>query len=555
MTEATFEVIEPTGARRQVRISELPFLIGRTAETGNHLPLDDARISRKCAALVYAEGAFRLEDCGQRSGVYVNGQRVSTCVLRDADTITFGIRDSVQLVFHLQRAGESLPGLLSELDKASSLGAEARELRHLSVLLEATALLQSHLPMEQVLQAMLDRAIAITDADRGLLLEGQPSGGLRPLLARQKGRKDLPAVSVVPSQTVIQQAANRRESVVQLDVSLAEESLREARSIVAQNLRSVAAIPLLSVTEQPISDSTMMVAPADVLGLLYLDSRRPAAFSGIERQILDTLAIEAGSVLEKARFVQKEKERQRMELELETARGIQQALLPRSFQQFGHLEVTGINRSCLAVGGDYFDLIELGTDRAAFVIADVAGKGLGAALVTAMLQGTFSALAMGQWPSSVCAHINRFLCAHSNVQRHATLFFGVLDSGGRLEYVNAGHPPAMLVRSGRVEPAFASDSFPIGWFDDAQFPSASTQLEPGDVLVLYTDGISEAMDPQHDQFGLDRLRAAVEKHASASVERLQAGILTAVEEFVRGAPQADDITLLILRYQGNAQRT
>jgi serine phosphatase RsbU (regulator of sigma subunit) len=553
MTEATLEVIETNGGRRQVRVSELPFLIGRTAEAGNRLALDDPRISRKCAALVFTDGAFRLEDRGQRSGVYVNGQKVSNCVLHNGDTITFGVRDSFQLVFHVQRPGESVPGLLSELEKASSLGAEARDLRHLSVLLEATALLQSHLPMEQVLEAMLDRAIAITDADRGLLLEGQPSGGLRPLLARQKGGKDLPAASVVPSQTVIQQAAKRRQSVVQLDVSLAEESLREARSIVGQELRSVAAIPLLSVTEQSISEATMMIAPAEVLGLLYLDSRRPAAFSGIERQILDTLAIEAGSVLEKARFVQKEKERQRMELELDTARGIQQALLPRSFQQFAHLEVTGINRSCLAVGGDYFDLIELGADRAAFVIADVAGKGLGAALVTAMLQGTFSALTMGQDPSSVCAHINRFLCAHSNVQRHATLFFGVVDAGGRLEYVNAGHPPAMLVHAGRVEPAFASDSFPIGWFEDAQFRSASMQIEAGDTLVIYTDGISEAMDPQRDQFGLDRLRATVEKHFGASAEQLQAGILAAVEEFARGEPQADDITLLILRYQGNPQ--
>ncbi len=549
---AMLEVVAPTGTRRQVRVGDSPFLIGRTAEAGNHLPLDDARISRKCAALVYDGKVFRLEDRGQRSGVYVNGQKVSACALRDADTITFGVRDSTQLIFHDEQAAEALPELLSELDKASALDAGARDLRHLSLLLEATALLQSHLPVEQVLQAMLDRAITITDADRGVLLEGDSAGGLRPLLARQKGAVHLPTESVVPSQTVIQQALKRGESVVQLDVNLAEDALREARSIVAQELRSVAAIPLLSVTELEASGSTMLAGPTEILGVLYLDSRRPAAFSSIERQILHTLAIEAGSVLEKARLLQKEKERQRMSLELDTARSIQQGLLPASFQQFPHVQIAGINHSCLAVGGDYFDVIEMDAQHTAFVIADVSGKGLGAALVTAMLQGTFSAMTLGQQPANVCAHVNRYLCAHTAVRRHATLFFGILDGAGRLEYVNAGHLPAMLVHAGRVEPVFAAESFALGWFEDAEYRSAAATLEPGDTLVLFTDGINEALNPEREQFGLQGLRAAIEKGADASVEQLQAGILQAVEGFIRGEPQGDDITLLILRYLGNS---
>ncbi|MFY9585507.1 MAG: SpoIIE family protein phosphatase [Candidatus Acidiferrales bacterium] len=549
---AMLEIIAPMGTRRQVPVSESPFLIGRTAEAGNHLPLDDVRISRKCAALVYDGKVFRLEDRGQRSGVYVNGQKVSACALRDADTITFGMRDSTQLIFHVEQAEKALPDLLSELDKASSLDAGARDLRHLSLLLEATALLQSHLPLEQVLQAMLDRAITITDADRGVLLEREPAGGLRPLLARQKGAVHLPNESLAPSQTAIQQALQRRESVVQLDVSLAEDSLRDAHSIVAQELRSFAAIPLLSVTELESSGATWVAAPTEVLGVLYLDSRRPAAFSSIERQILHTLAIEAGSVLEKAQLVKKEKERQRMSLELDTARNIQQALLPAGFQQFPHLQVAGVNRSCLAVGGDYFDVIELDAQRTAFVIADVSGKGLGAALVTAMLQGTFSALSLGQQPANVCAHVNRYLCAHAAVRRHATLFFGILDTAGRLEYVNAGHLPAMLVHAGRVEPVFAPESFALGWFDDAEYHTAAATLEPGDTLVLFTDGINEALNPEREQFGLQGLRAAIEKGADASVEQLQAGILEAVEGFIRGEPQGDDITLLILRYLGHS---
>jgi phosphoserine phosphatase RsbU/P len=239
----------------------------------------------------------------------------------------------------------------------------------------------------------------------------------------------------------------------------------------------------------------------------------------------------------------------RLEQELETARQIQQALLPKSFQHFPHLEVTGVNRSCLAVGGDYFDLMQVAPNRAAFVIADVCGKGLGAALVTAMLQGTFSAMTLGPELARVCAHVNRYICEHSEMQRYATLFFGTVDASGRLEFINAGHLPPLLVRGGKVESSFPAKSLPVGLFERTQYEAETAQLEPGDTLVLFTDGVNEAGDPAGQMFDMDRLREAVAAHAARPVEAMQAGILAAVERFTRGAPQADDITLLILRYQ------
>ncbi len=548
--EAVLEVVEPDGSRQSVRIAHSPFLIGRGAEVGNHLQLTDTRISRQCAAVVYAEGAFRVEDRGQRNGIFVNGERISARNLREGDTISFGIPDSYQLVFHPGPQQESLPQLLTRMDEASALGPEARDLRHLSLLLEATTLLQSHLPLEVVLAAMLDRTITITDADRGLLLETDSAGELRPLLARQRGARNLPPNSFAPSQTVVSRALARRQSLIEEDVGLAEADVREARSIVVQQLRSVVAIPLRSLSQLRASDATFMGGPGQVLGVLYLDSRRPAAFTRLERQILDTLALEAASVLDNARLVQKERERQRLEQELATARHIQQALLPKSFPPFPHFQVTGINQPCLEVGGDYLDVMELTAGRSAFVIADICGKGLGAALVTAMLQGTFSAMTLGQEPARVCAHVNRFICARSQMQRYATLFFGILDTLGRLEFINAGHLPPFLVHAGRVESVFPAESIPVGLFPDTQFQAATATLEPGDTLVLYTDGVNEAANPQSELFGFDRLREAVAKHAGASIEALQAGILRAVQQFTRGAPQGDDITLLILRYHG-----
>jgi sigma-B regulation protein RsbU (phosphoserine phosphatase) len=548
--EATLEIVEPDGGRRQVQITESPFLIGRGAEGGNHLHLADKRISRRAAAVVYGEDGFRLEDRGQRNGVFVNGKKVETAPLQEGDAITLGTADSLQLIFHSGPVRESLPKILSRLEEAAALEPGARALRPLGLLLEATALLQSHLPLEELMGAMVDRALAITDADRGLLLEVDPEGGWRPLVARLRGGRRAPPDSVVASQTAVTQASQKRRSVVEEDLAQAADSLRIATSVVEQQLRSVVALPLQSLTPLRASDQTMLSTPGTMLGILYLDSRRPAAFSRLERQILDALAREAASVLDNARLLQKEQEQRRMEQELAIARNIQQALLPRDFRQFSQVHITGVNRSCLAVGGDYFDVMEIGPDRTAFLIADVCGKGLGAALLTTMLQGTFSAISLGQELARVCTHINGFICVHSEMERYATLFAGVLDTSGRLEYINAGHHSPLLVRPGKVETPFPAGCLPLGLIPEAEFKTSSVTLAPGDTLVLFTDGITEATDPKEEMFGSDRLRAVVAQHSSASLEELQASILAAVDEFSGGAYQADDITLLIVRYPG-----
>ena len=171
---------------------------------------------------------------------------------------------------------------------------------------------------------------------------------------------------------------------------------------------------------------------------MYLDSQRPAAFSKLDRQILDAIAIESASILDNARLVEHERARQRIERELGIARDIQQALLPRGFRNFPHLDISAMNKPCLEVGGDYFDVFPIDDKRTAFLIADVSGKGLGAALLTTMLQGALSGMTIGVEPTRVFQHINQFLCEHAEVGRYATMFFGILDRDGNLEYINAG---------------------------------------------------------------------------------------------------------------------
>ena len=422
--ETGLEVVEPGGSRRFVRISETPFLIGRSGETAKHLQLKDPRISRQCAALVSEAGHYYVEDRGQRHGLFLNGAKISRHILEDGDVISFGVENFYELVFRSSLHDTSIPDLLSRIESISSSDAPPAGLHKLNLLLEATALLHSRLPLEAVLAAMVDHAIAITDADRGLLLEAQSSGPLRVRLARGRGGTRLSPAEAAPSQTALRQALDQQESIITEDLAQAGASLQAAESIIAQRLRAVVVIPLYSMPRASSSDSAVRNKRGDFLGVVYLDSRRPAAFSKLDRRILDALAVEAASILDNARLVERERERERMEQQIGIARDIQQALLPRDFREFPHLGVTGINLPCLTVGGDYFDVFPMGEDRTAFIIADVSGKGLGAALLTTMLQGALSGMRIGIEPAQVFNNINHFLCEHAEVARYATMFLG-----------------------------------------------------------------------------------------------------------------------------------
>ena len=256
-------------------------------------------------------------------------------------------------------------------------------------------LLHSQLPLDAVLEAMVDHAISVTSADRGVLLQPDARAALAIRLARGRARVPLLADTVNPSQTALRLALQQKSSVVTQDLALADMDLQGAQSIVAQRLRSVVAIPLYAMPRASSAESTKPFVRGDLLGVLYLDSQRPAAFSKLDRQILDAIGIQAASILDNARLVENERQRQRLEQELNIARGIQQALLPQGFRDFPHLAVSGVNFPCQGVGGDYFDVFPMAGGSTAFLIADVSGKGLGAALLTTMLQGALSGLAIG----------------------------------------------------------------------------------------------------------------------------------------------------------------
>src|SRR5262252_6130516 len=552
--EAVLEVISPDGARRYARVAQTPYMIGRGAETGNHLQLNDRRISRQCAAIVVEANRFYIEDRGQRRGVFVNSEKVDSRALQDGDIITFGLEDSYEIVFRssAEGGGETIPQLLTRIEHITSSEPSASAtggLRKLNMLLEASSLLHSQLPLDSVLAKMLDHAVAVLDADRGLLLENGADGALKVRLARRSGGLRVPPESVTPSQTAIQLALKQHAPIITEDLAQAEADLQAAQSIVAQRLRAVVVIPLYSITRANSQESMVNLRRGDFLGVLYLDSRRPAAFSKLDRQILDALAADAASTLDNARLVERERERQRMEQEINIARDIQQALLPKNFRDFPHLAVSGVNLPCLSVGGDYFDVFPMGEGRTAFLIADVSGKGLGAALLTTMLQGALSGMTLGTDPARVFNHVNRFLCSHAEVGRYATMFFGILDDAGSMEFINAGHPSPILMRHGTAEEAFTEGSFPVGLVPEAEFSTTTLRLEPNDTLVLFSDGVTEAMDPEEQLYGVGRLRAVLVGKNEMPLDEIQKTVLESVENFARGARQADDLTILLVRFR------
>jgi sigma-B regulation protein RsbU (phosphoserine phosphatase) len=235
--------------------------------------------------------------------------------------------------------------------------------------------------------------------------------------------------------------------------------------------------------------------------------------------------------------------------ELEDAREVQQQLLPRCGPAVPGLNYAGRCRPAASVGGDYYDFLPIGDGRVGFAIGDVSGKGIPAALLMATLQASLRGLAMANPAElqALMACLNRLMYDATPVNRFATLFYGAYDPGTReFTYVNGGHNSPLVLRGTNV--LRLSEGGPaVGMFSPSQYQQSSVTLEPGDTLVLFTDGVSEAMSRGMDEFGEERLIAAVRSGGELSITELIESIFDACDDFADGAPQHDDMTLLIVR--------
>jgi phosphoserine phosphatase RsbU/P len=287
------------------------------------------------------------------------------------------------------------------------------------------------------------------------------------------------------------------------------------------------------------------------IGVLYLDSREKGALlSRAARAALETLATEAAVAIENARLYRETLEKARMEQDMRIAAEIQQALLPEPRRKGAFFEAVGQSVPCRSIGGDFFDYVDLPDGSFGFAVGDVAGKGAPAALLTAVLQGVFAAQASsGSSPSDTLSKVNIALIRRAIESRFATGIYAIIRPGGALTYCNAGHNPPMVFTSSGLK-RLEKGGLILGLFEHATFEEETVTLATGDLLVAFSDGVTEALSKTGEEYGEDRLQACVEANQSKSPQELLDAIFDSVREFTKGAVQSDDVTALVLRYEG-----
>ncbi|HEX8896207.1 MAG TPA: SpoIIE family protein phosphatase, partial [Terriglobales bacterium] len=243
----------------------------------------------------------------------------------------------------------------------------------------------------------------------------------------------------------------------------------------------------------------------------------------------------------------------RLDHEIEIASRIQQTLLPKLLPDLPSVAVAGFTFECHWVGGDCFDVISLEGGRLGFFVGDVSGKGISAALLATFLQGVFFTTATMDLPlPEIFARVNKYLSERTTDSRYATVFYGVLDTKGCFEYVNAGHVPPLIVRRSGTLEAIGSLNSPVGMFGETEYQSASVKLDPGDFVVIYSDGVSDAVNNDSEFFEEARLRTLISGFKGKTAQELATAIWTGVKTFTAGAPHSDDSTVLVIQYKGSA---
>ena len=294
-----------------------------------------------------------------------------------------------------------------------------------------------------------------------------------------------------------------------------------------------------------------------ISGILFvrLEPGRPAGAK--TSRLLRSVASQLALMIENSHLTDRIVEQERLRRELMLASEVQRRLFPEKAPDARSVRLVGYCLPARGVGGDYYDFLRIGSDYVGVALADVAGKGIAAALLMSVVQASLRSLADDPAIplSQLTGKINRLLCASTGPNSYATFFYARFDERTRrLSYVNGGHNPPFLLRnhqSGSIEELRAGGMI-IGMFPFSQYEEGTVQLEPGDVLMLYTDGVSEAHNPQEEEFGEERLKDSLRRHGHLSAEDMSAAILAELKQWMADAPQHDDLTFVLMKVQSDA---
>ena len=539
--------LELTGAaERRVHIDKAPFLLGRRVESDLVLP--HAEVSRDHAEIVEAGSGYAIRDRGSRYGTFVNEEPVTEWALADGDRIRLGRSGGAELVFRLPGAAVST----TARDAGGGVAAAA-DLRQVAVLLEGLRALSSARVLDDVLALVLDSAIAVSGAERGFIMLADGDGALDLKLARARGRQTLPGSGFETSRKIPEEVF--RTGRTRIEADLLDGDLANVHAgTVALGIRHVLCVPLRLMQ---FSDAAEAVPAEDAaprrIGVLYLDSRDKAKLLLPSTEgALETLANEAAVAIRNAELYRAALENAKLEREMQTAAEIQQALLPNRQRSGAFFEAVAATLPCRSIGGDFFDYIDRSDGAFAFALGDVAGKGPPAALLGALMQGSLAATgSVGAGPAATMTTVNTALVRRGIQGRFVTLFYAVLYPDGRLVYCNAGHNAPVLVTTAGVE-RLETGGMVVGLFDRVPFAEGTVSLQPNDYLVLFSDGVSEAMNASEEEFGDDRLIECLHGTTGSACEPRLQEIFAGVERFTAGAPQHDDVTAMVVTYQPRA---
>ena len=532
MSRAQLRIHDVTGSRTVV-LDEPVFAIGRRSNA--NLPCESSDISREHATIVCEGDRYVLRDCGSRYGTYVNGDRVEEHVLVTGDRIRLGRSSALELVFEADGTSRS---------SLSEVASELTDLRQLAGIMDVLRALGAGRVLDEVLALVVDAALEASKADRGFVMLANEDNELDFRVARGRRHEALPGTSFSTSQKIPREVFTTGQSQLIDDL----ERFDDHGETVLIGIGHVMCVPLrvTAMGTGPRSEGNR----SRIIGVLYLDGpkrnprRSPSILSSLE-----AFATKAALAIESARLYAEAAEKARLDRDLRVAAEIQRALLAEPTYSGAICDVAAASLPCRTIGGDFYDYLEREDGAFAFAVGDVAGKGPPAALLAAAAQSHFVAQATtGGSPAQTVARINSAMLRRMIEARFVTMFHGAITQAGQLSYCNAGHEPPVVVTDEGVTSLETGGPI-LGLFGDATYASASVQLRPHDLVVICSDGVTEAVNVSGEEFGRMRLIDVIQRNRGGSVEHMLERVLETLRIFSHGAAQTDDITVLVVGYR------
>lgn len=535
----------PGGESFERTFSAGPVVIGRSSRAA--VPVADLMLSREHARLDLEGDEWWVQDLGSHNGTFLNGERVTVRVrIREGDVLSLGgSRMALSRVpaEELARPAESehtifrpASELLDERRTGPQLTDKEELRRHverLRLINEVHQALSRPITQGELLELILDRAFAHLRPEEGAIYLRADDGSFQRVASRSaQGPGHTPFYST----NLLREVAEKGMAALVLDVA-ADERFAGAASILGAGMRSLVAAPLLD--------------PEGSLGMLVLGSAvRTRCFSPEDMELLVSLASAAALRIRNVALAAEAAERQRLASEMTLARRIQEALLPEHLPDVPGWELHASNRASRVVSGDLYSAVLRGDPaEVAFMVIDVAGKGVAASLLTASLEALCAGpIEAGFTPHDTFDRVSSRLHKRTPPEKYATAFLGTLEpSTGRLRYANAGHLPGIVLSRDGQPRWLARTGLPLGLLPGNTYTPAEVGLDAGDLLVLYTDGYTEAEGPGGEEYGQDRFLATCTGLRSRTLPTFAASLDAALEAFTGGAALSDDRTLLLLR--------